>query len=170
MFNQINIQLKPSKKIAFILSTIGIAVFLLLTMTKLPILWYFLLSLALFASFTYISLLLAFLLRPESIVSLELQASDCFATSKDGTRFKIHIDNNAFIYPSFCLLSFACELPEKPYSHKKTDQGIFKQIADYFNSLFQNQTRRHMLICRYNVTNLDAFRRLRVYLKLTLAS
>lgn len=155
MFNQVNLELFPSVRVASLISLPCLASLGLILLADIP-LFVTLTLLAIHVIITYRCIRLFGLLNTPSSVSLiELQHNNVYLEDNQGNRFNAKLISKGFIFPSFSLLSFECEKePAEPeFSHSK--------IKDRF----MRKPRRHLFICRYNAPNSNAYRRLRVWFK-----
>ena len=127
----------------------------------------------------------AFLRSKSSIIKVESGKSQFFLCDRSGQRYLAKPINSAIIHPWFTLLSFSCEAleQEQPSQHKAslTEKHILTKkhtlaekhpLAELVEALCKRMQYsacrkdiRHVIICRYNADNLDAYRRLRVLFK-----
>ena len=193
MFSQVSLELKPSIRVAILLSIPCIASLILIILAQIPfIILIPLVCIHLILSYRFISNM-AFLSFPSSIKCLEINEQAIFLEDKRGQRYIATPSGKNILYQAFSLLSFVCEksnsLPAqtdvtqaKSKQYQESDTEIISTNFDrprsgfitnklYINSqslirknfLFKN--RRHLFICRYNAVNSSDFRRVRVWFR-----
>lgn len=192
MFNQTRLELKPSPRLAIILSIPCFASLALVICSKLPV-FVTALIICIYCLVIYRLITRYCLLKSEKSISLiEIRSNKIYLQNKKGLRYQAKPLKNNIIYPCFTLLSFECiALPSerKAYildrptnSERQTNRQtvLFKRYIEalYLNSIFFNRLksalspklpwhndRQTILLSRYNVMSLRDFRRIRVWLK-----
>mgnify|MGYP003638948590 FL=1 len=193
MFSQANLELKPSIRVAILLSIPCIATLILILVAQIPfIILIILVCLHLTLSYKFISKF-ALLNTPSSIKVVQIIQQHIFLEDKSGQRYLATPLAKNIIHPTFSLLSFDCiktnnltaqgdeiedefklypesnsEIMHTDTINKNTDLLPYKLINlvhDYISTTFLCNNRRHLFICRYNAVNSSAFRRVRVWLR-----
>lgn len=182
MFNQTRLEIKPSIRVAILLSIPCIASLILILAAQIPLFIFItLISFHLYLSYHIITKL-ALLSSPHSITTLVIENQTIFLEDQNGTRFTAKSLEKSIIFPVFTLLSFDCEeafdsnLKTVPITefftaekYKSSAGNLIRYslgiISKLFNKTFLYKNRRHLFICRYNAANPIAFRRVRVWFK-----
>jgi hypothetical protein len=193
VFNQNRLELKPSFRVAILLSIPCIAALLLIISAKIPVsISLIIVGIHLYLSYQFISRI-ALLASPFSIQFLQIDNQNIYLVDKCGRRYIArHLEKN-IIHPAFSLLSFECDPLNSLASQTQpteinagleqmttteiftTDlindssgislRSLLEAIRDFFSTKIPPKNRRHLFICRYNVVDASAFRRVRVWLK-----
>lgn len=166
MFNQTNLQLKPSLPLALILGTPFLSALVLFILISLPLIGTTLLvSLSGLCGYYFLNRY-AFLSDQRSIICVESSHSQIFLTDRSGQRYLAIPLSDAIIHPWFSLLSFECEALEEKQTiqHNLSFAALIESLGRRIPSLFIRKEIRHVIICRYNVSCLSEYRRLRVTL------
>lgn len=109
------------------------------------------------------------LASPFAITRLIVNGDDVILEDRKGNVYSASPVNRHLIHPFVCLLSFKCFYRSskalKPELTHSSNNFLSRFEAKLYPLVFRNNT-RHIIICRYNVESLRAFRRIRVWFKL----
>lgn len=173
MFNQANLEILPSIRVASVLSLPFIAALTLILLANIPIVVTVLLCILLLGLFYHFISNYILLTRSNAINRIELFGDTVYLEDKQGQRYNANLLPNCFIHRKCCLLSFQCEplaakknlhIPPAPLSNYRR----FNRLSTFFQFIrnrVPTSPRRHLFICRYNIRNVNEYRRLRVWFK-----
>ncbi len=193
MFNQAKLQLRPSFRVAILLSIPCIATLILILSADIPVIF----TISFCLIHTYVSYVfianIALLSSTNSIQSIEVADNKIYLEDKSGRRFLAQLYGKNILFPTFSLLSFKCEelkniSTSSPRSNENSSKIIIsdtetrflartshfpilrsklllEKIHTFKKDRFLSKSKRHLFICRYNATNPTAFRRIRIWLK-----
>jgi hypothetical protein len=193
VFNQNRLELRPSFRVAILLSTPCIAALILIISAKIPVfISLTCVGIHLYLSYQFISRI-ALLASPFSIQFLQIDNQNIYLEDKCGRRYIAWPLEKNIIHPAFSLLSFECEplnnLPSQTKSAEnymnfeqittteifttdainnssaKSLRNLLESISEFFSTGILSKNTRHLFICRYNAVDLSVFRRIRVWLK-----
>jgi hypothetical protein len=193
VFNQNRLELKPSFRVAILLSIPCIAALLLIISAKIPVfISLIIVGIHLYLSYQFISRI-ALLASPFSIQFLQIDNQNIYLEDKSGRRYIARPLEKNIIHPAFSLLSFECDplnsldSQTQPAeidagleqmttteifttdlinnSSGKSTRSLLEAIRNFSGTKIPPKNRRHLFICRYNAVDSSAFRRVRVWLK-----
>ena len=196
MFSQNRLELKPSFRVAIVLSVPCIASLILIISAQIPVfISFILICIHLYLSYKFVART-ALLTSPASIQSLQIDNQTIYLDDKSGRRFIARPLEKNILHPTFSLLSFECDQLNSVPVHSKpvevdanfeqvntteffstkqfndssnhTFKSILVSIRALLNTKILSKNRRHVFICRYNAVDLNAFRRARVWFKFKL--
>jgi len=179
VFNPNNVQLKPSLPLAFILGLPFLSTCVLFTLVRLPLAYTLLLLLLACLCAYYFLTRYASLASQHSIIEVASNGKQFYLTDLSGRRYLAEPRGSAIVHPLFCIVSFSCEmLEEKQSTQQEPALPVHVRLAEesrlatFVEALCQRSQQvlnrkdiRHVIICRYNVSNLNEYRCLRVALK-----
>lgn len=192
MFSQANLELKPSIRVAILLSIPCIATLILILAAQIPfIISLLLVCIHLSLSYKFITKF-ALLSSTSSIKFIQANKQTIYLKDKCGRCYIAKSLGNKTLHPAFTLLSFDCEkskensgqvevIPDELTANtgKSTEiisssiinqKSIFPQklrcyTQNFIRGIIILKNRRHLIICRYNAVNSSDFRRIRVWFR-----